>query len=93
VAPVGQTPEWRKDGREIVFNGPMGIMAVAVERSGSELRFGTPRSLFSDFRSPAGVNASDRPLAVSRDGSHIYYIEGVEQPDTDMIHIKLGALN
>jgi len=91
VAPVGEVPEWRKDGREIIFIGPMGVMAVAVERAGGELRFSPPRNLFSGFRSSAGSTASDRPLAVSRDGSRIYLIEGVEQPDTNTIHIKTGA--
>ena len=30
------------------------------------------------------------PLEVSRDGSRIYFAQGVEQPDADVIHIKMG---
>jgi len=30
-------------------------------------------------------------LAVSRDGSRIYYQQPVEQPDSDVIHIKMGV--
>jgi serine/threonine protein kinase len=92
VAPVGADPEWRKDGKEIVYLGPLGIMTVPVERTGSELRFGQPRSLFTNFRAPAGANAGARSLAVSRDGSRIYYVESVEQTDFNMIHIKMGWL-
>jgi len=67
-------------------------MAVSVTAAGSQLRFGLPHKLFSGIRSPAGANTSNRPLAVSSDGSRIYFVQSVEQPDSNMIHIKMGWL-
>jgi hypothetical protein len=32
-------------------------------------------------------------LAVSRDGSRIYFPQAVEQPDSDVIHIRMGWEN
>ncbi len=90
VAPQGQDPEWRKDGKEIAYVGRGGVMAVAVDATGSQLRFGAPRNLFLGLRTPAGSNASARPLAVSRDGSRFYWPQAVEQPDSNVIHIKTG---
>ena len=50
VTPFGQDPEWGKDGKEIIYLGREGVMAVAVETAGSQLRFGAPRNLFSRLR-------------------------------------------
>jgi len=32
-------------------------------------------------------------LAVSRDGSRFYFPQAVEQPDSDVIHVKMGWLS
>lgn len=93
VARAGRLPEWRGDGKEIVYLGPDGLMSVEVNTAGTQLRFGPPRKLFSGLRMPSGANASIRPLAVSRDGSRIYFVQGLDQPDSNMIHIKMGRLN
>src|SRR5262249_46071609 len=72
IAPEGSHPAWRRDGKEILYIGREGLMSVAVETSGNDLRFGTPRRLFSGLRQPAGSILLSRPLDVSRDGSRIY---------------------
>jgi hypothetical protein len=66
------------------------IYSVRIEVVGSELRFGAPQKLFSGLRPPPGLLTGQRPLAVSRDGSKIFWAQGVEQPDSNMIHIKTG---
>jgi serine/threonine protein kinase len=38
--------------------------------------------------SGAGANKGSRPLAVSHDGSRIFWAQGVEQPDSNLIHVK-----
>jgi hypothetical protein len=30
------------------------------------------------------------PLAVSRDGSRIYFPQAIEQPEADVIHVRTG---
>lgn len=92
VAPPGYFSEWRRDGKEIVYFGQDGIMSVTVEETGHRTRFGPAQKLFSGLRVPAGSNASIRPLAISRDGSRIYFVQGVEQPDSNLIHIETGLL-
>jgi serine/threonine protein kinase len=82
---------WRGDGREILFRARETLMSVPVEWDG-EPKFGSPRKLFSGLVFPAGGNVSDRPLAVSRDGSRIFWAQGIEQPDSHVIHVKVGAV-
>jgi serine/threonine protein kinase len=92
IATGGMCPEWRRDGREIVYLTPEGeIQSVAVESDGSNLRFGTPQKLFFIPRKIATTSAS-RPIAVTRDGSRIYILQPVEQPDSNLIHIMIGEL-
>jgi hypothetical protein len=55
--------------------------------AGGELRFGAPVALFS-VRPPSGLLGQYSPLAVSRDGSRIFFPQGVEQPDSNVIHVK-----
>jgi hypothetical protein len=37
-------------------------------------------------------DASSRPLAASHDGARIFWPQGVEQPDSNVIHVKTGWL-
>jgi hypothetical protein len=93
IAPAGRLPVWRKDGKEILYIASDTMMSVEVETSGSSLRFSAPTRLFSGLRSPAGSVAISRPLDVSGDGSRIYWTQAVDQPDANMIHVKMGGLN
>jgi eukaryotic-like serine/threonine-protein kinase len=92
IAPSGEKAVWRKDGKEILYVDKLTVMSVTVETAGAELRFGAPRPLFSGLRRAPGTSQASTPLAVSRDGSRIFWLQGVEQPDSNMIYIKTGAL-
>ena len=65
--------QWRKDGKEIVYESKGSIYSVGVDKVGGELRFSAPALLFSGLRVPPGLVPISRPLAVSRDGSHIFW--------------------
>ena len=44
--------------------------------------------------SPRGSDGYNlHTLAVSRDGSRFYFPQAVEQPDSDVIHVKMGWLS
>jgi hypothetical protein len=36
------------------------------------------------------ILSTGRPLPVSRDGSRFYTLHAVEQPDSDIIHVRMG---
>jgi hypothetical protein len=92
VAEMGGFPSWRGDGKEIVvYNPPGNIHSISVIQDGDDLRFGRPELLFS-VRVPVGLNSGARPIAVSHDGSRIYFPLGVEQPGSDVIHVRTNAL-
>lgn len=93
IAPEGSAPEWRRDGREILYRHAGGLMAVTVEWGAGQPTFGTPRELFNGVRWPAGQRAQSRPLAVSRDGTRIFFAMGVEQPEANVIQIKTGVFD
>ncbi len=91
IAAVRGYPAWRKDGKEIVIADRRGVWSVTVERAGSGLRFGRPELLFSGLRWTNGMVGASLPLAVSRDGSRIYFAQAVEQPaDSAVINILMG---
>lgn len=82
---------WRKDGKEILYLDRDRVWSVRVNPSGGEVRASDPELLFP-VRSLEGgrrVNGIAQ-LAVSRDGSRIYYQQPVEQPDSDVIHVRTG---
>jgi hypothetical protein len=83
---------WRGDGREILYVAGGDLYAVSVADSSGALRLGTPEKLFSGLREAAGTVVRSQPLAVSRDGERIYWLQGSEQPDTDMIHVRTRAI-
>ena len=92
IAGTGQSPVWRRDGKEILYLDRDRIWSVRVDTSGGEFRASAPEMLFA-VRSLEGgrrVNGIAQ-LAVSRDGSRIYYQQPVEQPDSDVIHIRTGG--
>jgi predicted Ser/Thr protein kinase len=84
-------PLWRKDGKEILYTDRDSLMSIPVQWNGTPT-FGAPRKLFSGLRKAAGLTADCNPLAVSQDGSRIFWIQGVEQPDSNVIHVKIGAV-
>jgi len=92
VAPSGGWPVWRKDGKEIVYLDSNTLMSIAVDGTGSALRFGSPHPLFSGLRQPAGAVAINMPLAISRDGSRIFWVQGPEEAESNVIHVRTNAV-
>jgi hypothetical protein len=89
-----RNPQWRGDGREIVFYvAPGRIYSIPVSFAGGAPQFGKAIVLFSGARRPAGLTASSLPLAVSRDGSRVYWMQGPERSDSGVIHIRTNALH
>jgi eukaryotic-like serine/threonine-protein kinase len=96
VGPNGNFPQWTRSDQEIVYfraSAPAGLWRVPVQRINNQMRFGEATELFAGLRLPAGSNLSSRPLAVSRDGNRIFFVQAVEQPETDVIHVKLETIS
>jgi hypothetical protein len=92
IAADGARPVWRGDGKEIVYISGENVMSVSVQQAGGELRFSDSHILFSGIRSAPALIRADMPLAVSHDGSRIFWLQGPDQPDSNLIHIKIGAI-
>ena len=73
----------------LVLSDDNHIWSVQLDRSGEDLRFGSPESLFS-VRVPLYVIPASTVLAVSRDGAQIYCLQSIEQPDSDVINVRTG---
>ena len=71
----------RKDGKEILYFDQDRIWSVRVNGVGAQLRFTTPVPLFS-VPGPLGLDSGSRPLAVSRDGLRIYFLQSTDEPDS-----------
>lgn len=91
ISGTGQSPVWRRDGKEIAYLDRDRVWSVRVDTSGSGFRAGAPEVLFSVRSLEGGRRVPGiSQLAVSRDGSRIYYQQPVEQPDSDVIHVRMG---
>ena len=91
VAQDGVDPVWRADGKEILFVRKGAVWSVAVSTSNGVPTFGNPVRLFGGVRSAPSAVAQSQSLAVSRDGSRIFLVQGVEQPEADLIHVMTAA--
>ena len=91
IANSGTYAVWRKDGKEILYRDQGRIWSVRVDGVGTQLRFTSPEPLFS-VSSPLGILSGGRPLAVSRDGSNIYFLQSTEEPDSGVIHVRTRAI-
>jgi hypothetical protein len=93
VTSRGNYPVWRKDGKEIVYldeyQGRNYIWSVSLAARGNELQAGSPTPLFP-ARLPATTFGDLNFLAVSRDGSRFFIPQAVDQPESDVIHIRIG---
>jgi len=92
IVSSGESPVWGKGGKEILYLDRERVWSIPVDTSRGEVRVGTAAPLFP-VRSMEGARRvrGIRQLAVSRDGSRIYYQQPVEQPlDSDLIHIRMG---
>jgi hypothetical protein len=93
VTSRGNYPVWGKDGKEIVYldeyQGRNYIWSVPLVARGNEVHSDTPSPLFP-ARLPATTFGDLNFLAVSRDGSRFYIPQALEQPDSDVIHVRVG---
>jgi dipeptidyl aminopeptidase/acylaminoacyl peptidase len=91
----GNYPLWRRDGKEIVYlddyKGRNYVWSIPISVAGGAINAGAPAPLFP-ARLPATTFGDLNFLAVSRDGSRFYIPQAVEQPDSGVIHVRMGAL-
>ncbi len=82
------------DGKEIMYvDLPENrISSVRVDGVAAQLRFATPQPLFS-VAMPLGLLSGSRPLAVSHDGSRIFFLQSTQEPDSAVIHVRTGAIH
>ena len=92
IASSGNRAVWRADGKEILYYDQRRIWSVRVEGSGDQLRFTPPEALFA-VAAPMGLAGGSRPLAVNHDGSRIYFLQSVEQPESNVIQVRTGAIH
>ena len=90
IADTGVDPVWRGDGREIVFERDDAVWSVTMTGSATGLTPGEPRRLFGGLSRAPGTLAQNQRLAVSRDGSRIHAVTGVDQPAGGVIHVLIG---
>jgi hypothetical protein len=83
-------PYWRKDGNEILYYSDGNLMSVAVTWHG-EPSFAEPRKLFSGLRR-GSLWIGSRPLGASRDGSRIFWLQGPDPSESNVIHIWTYAI-
>jgi hypothetical protein len=70
---------WREDGREIVYLWEDKIYSVALKQTGRDIHADPPKALFA-VRTPEFLNGGSQPLAITRDGSRILFVQALEQP-------------
>jgi eukaryotic-like serine/threonine-protein kinase len=86
----GREPAWARGGKEVLFLGRTGIMAVTVETSPA-LSAGTPRKLF-DWTPPAPVleGAYRNQFDVAPDGERILLVESSVPSATGRLNVVLN---
>jgi eukaryotic-like serine/threonine-protein kinase len=94
VARAGHFPVWRQDGKEIVYvdREEGAVWSIAVAGTGDALRFAEPVRLFGGLRRAPGAVLAAQPLGVSSDGSRFFIAQGMEQPDSDVIHVMIEGI-
>jgi hypothetical protein len=88
ISATGRFPVWRRDGREIVFLDQGKVWSIGVAITGDDVAFAAAVALF-----PVGLTGGVEDLtllAITRDGSRVYLPQLVEQPDSDVIHLRTG---
>ena len=91
IANGGNRAVWRRDGKEIIYFDQDKIWSVRVDGAGTQLGFAAPEPLFS-VSTPLALQSQSRPLAITRDGSRIYFLQSTEEPDSGVIHVRTRAI-
>ena len=94
IASSGESPVWGKDGKEIVYLDQDQVWSIPVETSNGRFRAGRPEAMFAVRSMEGGRRVRGiSQLAISRDGSRIYYQQPVEQPpESNLIRLKVGSI-
>jgi serine/threonine protein kinase len=90
ISKNGNHPMWRKDGKEIVYFTDDSVWSISVDMAGAQLRASAPEMLFHPGSIAQGLTDTDQ-MAVSPDGSRFYLPMTVAQPDSGIIHIRIGG--
>src|SRR5262249_46186130 len=86
----GETPIWRRDGREIFYRAADGrLNAVTVTPRGSRLEFGAPQALF-DLRLAGTSSYFPRQFDVAPDGSRFLVIRRADMESADSIVVDVN---
>ncbi|HUK86801.1 MAG TPA: hypothetical protein VLT85_03980, partial [Terriglobales bacterium] len=82
----GQTPVWRRDGKELYFMSPSrDLMAVTVNGSGAGFQAGTPQRLFTT----SGISNPTFAYDVSPDGQR-FLINSLEEDASQPINLVVN---
>jgi hypothetical protein len=94
IASSGESPVWGKDGKEIVYLDQDKVWSIAVDTSNDRLVAGRPEAMFAVRSMEGGRRVRGiSQLAISRDGSRIYYQQPIEQPpESDLIRLNVGRI-
>jgi len=83
---------WRKDGKEIIYFTDDSVWSVPMDTAGAQPRASTPQLLFHTGPMAQGLTDANQ-MAVSADGSRFYLPLTATQPDSGLIHIRMGNGN
>ena len=89
VAPSAWIPCGGGTDTRFVFVDGDGLYSVAVVGSGAAAMFGAPVRLFDGVRRAHGAVQQSRGLAISSDGGRVFLVEGLEQPESNVIHVMI----
>lgn len=81
----GDYPQWRGDGKEIVYFDKSTLYAVGVQTTSNEIRASRPEALFQ--ARPFVVVGDAEPLAITRDGSQILVAQAPEGPGVRLTNV------
>ena len=85
----GETPLWRRDGRELFYRGPDGrLNAVAVTANGSTLELGAPQALF-DLKLAGTSSYFPRQFDVAPDGTRFLIVRRAGTESADPVVVDL----
>jgi Tol biopolymer transport system component len=84
----GDQPVWRRDGTELFFVNPDGLLqSVSIRWNRGRPRFGSPEALRIP---PIGRGHWGTPYDVSPDGTRVYVLRRNDDPAPRELHVVLG---
>ncbi len=90
----GRQPRWRRDGRELFYLSPDGILMAVDVKAGKTFESGRPRPLFrTTIPPPLGPpKISGNDYAPSRDGNRFLINQSIEESTSTPITIVTSWL-